>query len=160
LVFAQTEEVVRGAVEHGWEAGLLAVGFLAIVAALWLIVRWLLRQRDRDSRAAEARETRMADRVTALEGFIREKLLDTLNTAASALQSSAETQKSMAEVIREHTRVTLDLDGAIKELAARISLRPCLLSEEARAEFMEEAAERMKAAVGQRLSEVMGHAAR
>jgi hypothetical protein len=147
-IFAQIEQAeaaVSKAAEHGWEAMLIAVVLIASIGGMGFIARWAIKiYTDRtkiDAEETAKREARLSERITSLEGFIRDKLLESLNKATEALRASADAQKDMAGVLKEHTNITGQLNTVVQRLAESLEERPCFWSVEKQAELLRRASE-------------------
>lgn len=96
------EEVIKAASSRGWEAGMLVIVVLAMLAAFGLFMRWFMKSTD-------TRETRLGDRIDVLENFIHTSLL---------------------EVIKDNGELMTKTLQAIDALTATLNRRLCLMEGE------------------------------
>lgn len=110
---AEASEVVRGAISHGWEAGLLAIVMVSAMGALsWVVKSWMNQAAARENSMrieGGEREKRLGTRVDELENYIRVDLKEV------AIQSR--------EALERNTAAVTGLMTALQD-------RPCLLETE------------------------------
>ena len=94
---------------RGWEAIILVMVMLGLIALTGFIVRWLIRSMDKRMEEAKDREDRMAKRLNDLENFVQTTLL---------------------RVINETSSMTANVLDAVRSLTSALNIRPCLFTSE------------------------------
>ena len=94
---------------RGWEAIILVMVMLGLIALTGFIVRWLIRSMDKRMEEAKDREDRMAKRLNDLENFVQTTLL---------------------RVINETSAMTANVLDAVRSLTSALNIRPCLFTSE------------------------------
>ena len=94
---------------RGWEAIILVMVMLGLIALTGFIVRWLIHSMDKRMEEAKDREDRMAKRLNDLENFVQTTLL---------------------KVINETSAITANVLDAVRSLTSALNVRPCLFTNE------------------------------
>ena len=124
VVLAQmpgTEEAVKGAVEHGWESGVIAVSILALVAAAisgaaWIGVR-LFGKHDGIITTETAKvRLRWSEHVSKMEGYHLEQSL-LCKTHADSASLVADTFLGLADGCKESHKSQLCMCAILEEIA-------------------------------------------
>ena len=102
-------KAVNDASARGWEAIILVMVMLGLIALTGFIVRWLIRSMDKRMEEAKDREDRMAKRLNDLENFVQTTLL---------------------RVINETSAMTANVLDAVRSLTSALNIRPCLFTTE------------------------------
>jgi hypothetical protein len=108
-------QAIEQAAKTGWEAVVVVVILLSFLAAIAFLAKWFVNSFDKQLTAAVTREERLATRITALEDFIHTTLLTLIATTNKALSETTE---------------------AIGRLTQTLEDKPCLLSEDRRANLV------------------------
>lgn len=102
-------KAVIDASARGWEAIILVMVMLGLIALTGFIVRWLIKSMDKRMEEAKDREERMAKRLNDLENFVQTTLL---------------------KVINETSSMTANVLDAVRSLTSALNIRPCLFTSE------------------------------
>jgi hypothetical protein len=115
-------DIIQSASRHSWEAALIAALLLSVVALLVWIFKSLVAQAERRETAlwsqAQEREGRLANRITVLETFINDRLMQRLE---------------------ENTVAKNKLFDAIDRLITALDTRPCFWDTEKQQAVLEAA---------------------
>lgn len=119
--------IVDSASQHSWEAALLA----SLVLGGFGFLGWMLK---RTLATGEARETRMASRIDALENQIASMHTEhNANTAkmsrlvTEAIVQSTETMRAMNATLQGLSASTQQVNGDLKEMCSLLKMCPCLM---------------------------------
>lgn len=136
------EHALESASQEGWLAVLVTIIVLSFIAATVFLARLVIRQADKRETEALERETRMADRIDAMENREREReqqYSDEMRTltekVTEALVHAREAQDSMRQALTALTTTMGDVNGDIKSLCQLMRVCPCLLMGKSRGRY-------------------------
>ena len=123
-----TDEVVKVAAQHSWEAALLVVIVLAAFTFIgWMLKRILAEAREREARMAE-RIDRLEDAENQTHVHYNNQLNKLTEAVTTALVKSTETQAQLIETMGQMTK-------DMRELCTLLKSCPCLLLKDRRGTF-------------------------
>jgi hypothetical protein len=118
------DTAIAEAASHGWEAVFLVVVILAILISFGYVLKRILD-------AGENRETRMSERITALESEIRQELFTQIKTNSD----------TMNRMIVAADRISIAADKMLEwssRLDRDLAVRPCLMRVVHQGKFLED----------------------
>lgn len=102
-----TDIAIESAAAHGYEAVVIVVVLLSVMALMaWMVRFWISQatiREDRNQSQAVAREERLAARVTELERLIHDQLMAALREATLAMREQVTTAQALVQAL-ERTR--------------------------------------------------------
>lgn len=128
------EQAIESAAGRGYEAVVLVVILLSMFGLMGYVIRyWLQKAGEREDKTmsqAFERETRLSARVTDLETFVREKLIQALSESTKATLTIS---VAMADIVKTTTELRESLH----------STRPCFWTAEQQQKLVDAAADRL-----------------
>ena len=147
-------EAIKAAANHSWEAVIVVVVLLSLIAVLVLATKSIISRMDRNDANSSKREERISNRVTHLEQFIENVLMDLVKETNAALVSTADALKSNTNALdrtysalEKAEAIAIQSHTATMDLIKRMDGNPCLMGDR------DNQTERIAASIAQKLKD-------